>query len=239
MTDDYAVRYPAEAADAECLAPADAALLLAAAPWRRMVVLGDSVAAGVRDPLEGYADRSMTERVADALAAAHPDLVQVNLAMPYLRIGEIRETQLAAALDLRPDLVLVSAGGNDAFSSRFDAGRARRELDGLLRPLAQSGALVVTWGLYDLPRSGLVAEEVAIPLAMRFDELDAVVQHVTRTLGGVHADTHHHPRGTDPAIYSADGVHANARGHAVAFTALATALAGALAAQPTRRAGSR
>ncbi|MFC0598192.1 hypothetical protein [Streptomyces palmae] len=48
---------------------------------------------------------------------------------------------------------------------------------------------------------------------------------LARGLGGSHVDTHHHPLAADPGIHAGDRVHANARGHAVAFAAIATTLA--------------
>jgi lysophospholipase L1-like esterase len=40
----------------------------------------------------------------------------------------------------------------------------------------------------------------------------------------VHVDTHRHPLAADPDIYAADRIHANARGHAVAFAAIVDAI---------------
>jgi hypothetical protein len=37
-------------------------------------------------------------------------------------------------------------------------------------------------------------------------------------------DTHHHPRAADPEIFASDRMHANARGHAIAFAAIVRAL---------------
>ncbi|MFD8015297.1 SGNH/GDSL hydrolase family protein [Streptomyces sp. NPDC058955] len=214
---------PAESADPYCL-PADAAAeLLRPLPWNRLAVLGDSVTAGVMDPLPGYRHRSFADRLVDALAATRPGFAAVNLAEPHLLAAGIRERQLAPALEFEPDAVLVSAGGNDAFRD-VDPDALRAELASLLTPLAESGAVVVTIGLFDLARSGLVPPEYADGMARRFDTLDAVTADLTRSLGGLHVDTHHHPLAADPGIYAADRVHANARGHAIAFAALADAL---------------
>ncbi|MFE6227907.1 SGNH/GDSL hydrolase family protein [Streptomyces sp. NPDC057854] len=214
----------AEATDPYCVPARTAAAMLRPLPWNRLAVLGDSVTAGVMDPLPGYRHRSFADRLTDALAATRPGFAAVNLAEPHLRVAEIRARQLVPALDFAPDAVLVSAGGNDAFRS-FDPDALRAELGALLIPLVESGAVVVTVGLFDLARSGLVPREHADGMARRFDTLDAVTADLTRSLGGVHVDTHHHPLGTDPGIYAADRVHGNARGHAVAFAAIAQTLA--------------
>ncbi|KAB2592762.1 SGNH/GDSL hydrolase family protein [Streptomyces arboris] len=213
----------AESSDPYCMAPDAAARLLRHLPWKRLAVVGDSVTAGVMDPLPGYRDRSFADRFTDALAATRPGFAAVNLATPHLLLDQIRDRQLAAALQFQPDVVMVSAGGNDAFRS-FDPETLRAELSALLMPLAESGAFVITIGLFDVARSGLVPPEHADGMARRFDELDRITAGLARALGGIHVDTHHHPLAADPGIYAADRIHANARGHAVAFAAIATAL---------------
>jgi lysophospholipase L1-like esterase len=213
-----------EREDPLCLDPHQAAELLRGLPWRRLAVLGDSVTAGVMGPLPGYRTRSFADRLVDALAATRPDFASVNLARPYLRLQEIHEQQLEPALAFGPDAVLVSAGGNDAFVE-YDADALARGLEGLLSPLAAAGVVPVTIGLFDLARSGLVPPEAAEPMARRFDGLDRVTAAVSRDLGGIHVDTHHHPAAADPTIYADDGIHANGRGHAIAFAAIVDTLA--------------
>ncbi|MER6677426.1 SGNH/GDSL hydrolase family protein [Streptomyces sp. NPDC000983] len=213
----------AESSDPHCISADTAAELLRELPWQRLAVLGDSVTAGVMDPLPGYRTRSFADRFTDALAATRPGFASVNLAAPHLLLDEIRHRQLGPALKFGPDVVMVSAGGNDAFRS-FEPEELRTRLSALLGPLAESGAFVITIGLFDLARSGLVPPEHADGMARRFDALDRITADLTRTLEGVHVDTHHHPLAADPAIYAADRIHANARGHAAAFAAIATTL---------------
>src|SRR5829696_8056006 len=104
--------YPLEAADPDCLDDAHAVELLRGGPWRRMVVLGDSVAAGVREPVEGYRDQGFADRVGQALLAAHPEGAYRNLGVRDLRLAVIRETQLPIALEFEPDVAIVIGGGN-------------------------------------------------------------------------------------------------------------------------------
>nr|WP_206444502.1 SGNH/GDSL hydrolase family protein [Nocardioides sp. KC13] len=213
-----------EVADPHCIDPMIAAERLRHRPWRRFAVLGDSVTAGVMGPLDGYREASFSDRLIEALASTRPGFASVNLAIPYLTVAEIREVQLEPALEFAPDAVLVSAGGNDAFNP-FDPDHLRTQLELLLRPLAESGATVLTVGLFDLARSGLVPAEHAGDMAERFDTLDRITAEVTRSLGGIHIDTHHHPLSADASIYARDRIHGNARGHAVAFAAIVDALA--------------
>lgn len=224
MTETRSDSYELEASDPYCTDPDTAAERLRPLPWRRLAVLGDSVTAGVRGPLDGYHDVPFAERFTSALASTRPDFETVNLAIPYLTVSEIREVQLEPALAFAPDAVLVSAGGNDAFNP-YDPDRLRKELELLLVPLAESGALVLTVGLFDLARSGLVRSDDAAEMAHRFDTLDRITAEITGSLGGIHIDTHHHPLTADPAIYARDRIHGNARGHAIAFAAIVDALA--------------
>jgi lysophospholipase L1-like esterase len=216
-----------EATDPHCLTPTEVAALLQGAPWLRLVIIGDSVAAGVRSPVDGYRDLSSSDRIAEALREQQPALFYRNLAEREKHVAEIRDQQLSKALELEPDLVIVSAGGNDALRRSFDPDLFAGALAGLLGPLRDAGALSVTIGLFDLGRSGLVPEPYAAPLAERFDRLDGVTAAVALDHGAIHVDNHHHPLGTDPSIYASDRMHGNARGHAVAAANLIKALAAA------------
>lgn len=213
-----------ELSDPYCMTLNAAAELLRDPPWNRLAVLGDSVTAGVMDPLPGYLNQSFADRFTNALAATRPGFAAVNLAKPHLLLDEIRNQQLGPALEFEPDVVMVSAGGNDAFRS-FDSHALRASLTSLLTPLADRGALVITIGLFDLARSGLIPPEHAENMARRFDELDRITADLAHALGGIHVDTHHHPLAADSSIYSSDRIHANARGHAVAFAAVAATVA--------------
>ncbi|OAA29665.1 lysophospholipase L1-like esterase [Frankia sp. EI5c] len=217
-----------ERADPDCLPAAAEAALLRDAPWRRLVVLGDSVAAGVREPRPGYLDLGFADRVARALARDRADFRYVNLGARGLRVAEIRDRQLRTALTHEPDLAVVVAGGNDTLSTRFDPAAVRRGLLDILGPLADRGALVVTLGLFDLARSGLMPPELADTMIGRFDELEALTAAASAEVGGLHVDTHHHPRASDPDIFASDLIHANAAGHAIASAAVVRALAGRL-----------
>jgi lysophospholipase L1-like esterase len=219
-------RWPAEADDDWCINPDAAAELLRSVPWQRLAIIGDSVAAGVREPVAGYRDASFAQRLIEALRSTRAGFDSINVATPQLTVAEIREQQLPMALAFAPDAVLVTAGGNDAFH-QFDSDELRRQLSQLLSPLAGDGAVVLTVGLFDLARSGLVPTEHAGRMARRFDELDELTASVTRSLGGIHIDTHHHPLAADPGLYSSDKVHANARGHAVAFASIVQTIASA------------
>jgi lysophospholipase L1-like esterase len=212
---------PAELRDPYCLTLEDGARLLDGHPFRRVVVMGDSVAAGVREPSPGYLDLSTADRLRHALRASRPDLSFTNLGVTGSKIAGVTATQLEDALDRQPDLAVVSAGGNDAFGLRFDAGRAADGLTELAARLSDAGARVVLVGLFDLGGSGLLPPDVGRPMSAKFATLDEVMHMVAREVPGcVVSDNRSHPLSRDPSIFASDLIHCNARGHAVAAATL-------------------
>jgi lysophospholipase L1-like esterase len=189
---------------------------LARAPWRRFAALGDSVAEGIGDPVDGYPHRGWLDSVADGLDRARPGLEYRNLGARGLLAEEVRETQLDAALAWRPDLVVLAAGGNDLFGPAFDGPGVEDELDAMVAALRRAGADDVTVGLFDISRSSLVSERFRSLFGERLRELSARTAAVAARHGAWHLDYGGHPASADDAIYSADGIHLNARGHAVA-----------------------
>ncbi|MQY02620.1 SGNH/GDSL hydrolase family protein [Actinomadura macrotermitis] len=216
-----------EHTDPLVLDAAAASALLAGAPWKRLAVLGDSIAAGVRDPAPGYRDLSWTDRIAEAL-----DADVLNLGRRDLLAAEIRATQLAPALAFAPDLAIVTAGGNDMLRREFDEDGVRRELTALVAALRDAGADVVTIGLFDITAAGLGHARFRDVIAARTAALNAVAEQVAAEHGAWHVPhPPDHPAAGDPGIFSADGLHLNARGHAIAATTTLHALAAALPAR--------
>lgn len=116
-------------------------------PWSRFVAIGDSFTEGVGDPeadspggLRGWADR-----FAEVLAEHNSDLAYANLAVRGKLIRQITDEQLEAAIDLRPDLVSVCAGGNDVIRPGADPDAVAVQLDYLLRKLRETGATVMVF----------------------------------------------------------------------------------------------
>lgn len=205
-----------EQEDPYCLRPGESAQLLAGHPWRRFVVLGDSVAEGLCEPLEGYSDLQWADRLAAELTAAAPDLEYLNLGVSGLRAHEIRATQLAAALAFQPDLALVVGGGNDAFSARYDPDRVDRELEAMITALQTAGADVITLGMFDVSASPAIQDWLRPGLRQRMRLLSERTRALAERHGTIHVHLTTHPLSTDPGLYSSDGRHGNARSDAVA-----------------------
>ena len=77
--------FEAELRDPDVTLDVELDALLEGAPWRRFVVIGDSVAKGVAEDSPGYRRLRWGARVAAALDRARPGLEYVNLGRPTRR----------------------------------------------------------------------------------------------------------------------------------------------------------
>ena len=205
-----------EATDPYCLRPGEARQLLDGHPWQRFVVLGDSVAEGLCEPVDGYSELQWADRIAAELRAVRPGLAYLNLGVSGLRTREILATQLEPALAFRPDLALVVGGGNDAFPATYDADRVDRELTLMITTLQEAGADVMTLGMFDISYSPAVVEWLRPGLRRRMRTLSDRTAVLAAKLDTIHIHLTDHPLSTDPTLYSADGRHGTARSDAVA-----------------------
>lgn len=215
--------------DPHCLPDPELAALVASLPWRRLAVVGDSIAAGLGDPVPGYRDRSWADRLARGLTArvgpGRRGGAYRNLGVPGLRAQEVRQTQLPRALRFAPDLAVVAAGANDVLRRSFVPDRVAREVDAIVGPLADRGCVVVTFGLLDLSRTSFVPDGMRADLRRRLLDLNGVSRAVAARHGGLFVDFFDHPALGD-ALFSADMIHPNRRGHAHIASAVAWALSG-------------
>jgi len=207
------------------------AALLRGAPWRRLAVLGDSIAEGVREPSPGVRDLSWIDRIAEPLHAVSSGLTVMNLGMRDLLAREVRERQLEPALSFGPDLAIVAAGGNDALRRSYDAGAVEAELDAIVAALRGAGADVLMIELMDIVASGLVPEEHAPAVDERLGSLATVTRAVAERHGALLVEMRDHPASADPGVYASDRLHLNARGHAIVGSEAVRVLASAIASR--------
>jgi lysophospholipase L1-like esterase len=114
-------------------------------PWMRYVALGDSFTEGVGDPEEGSPAglRGWADRVAEELAVGHDGFAYANLAVRGLLLKQILNHQIGPALALEPDLITLSAGGNDMVFHGTDPDKLSSKLETGVRQLGQTGAALV------------------------------------------------------------------------------------------------
>ena len=132
---------------------------------RRFVALGDSFTEGLDDLRPDGTPRGWADLVADVLAESTPDLHYANLALRSLGIDAVVDTQVPAAVAMRPDLVTIAAGANDLLSLRVDVSRVVGRMDDALSQLTATGASVIVFAGFDprlqLPTGRLIAGRAA------------------------------------------------------------------------------
>jgi lysophospholipase L1-like esterase len=117
------------------------------APWRRYIALGDSFTEGLSDldPQRPGEFRGWADRLAEHIAAASPDVdvEYANLAVRGRLVRQVLDEQLPVALDARPDLVSLVAGGNDLMRPGADPDRLAAALEDAVVRLRAAGADVL------------------------------------------------------------------------------------------------
>jgi lysophospholipase L1-like esterase len=179
-------------------------------PWKRYVALGDSFTAGLGDPepMNPGGMRGWADRIAEEFNASRRDFSYANLAISGLVLQQIVDQQLGPAIALKPDLVTLSAGGNDLVFHRRDPDRLAVSLDEAVAALSATGATVVLftgpdWG--DTPIFGHIRGKVAV-----FNEN---IRTIAVRHHGVIADLWTLRQLRDPRMWDPDRLHFSPLGH--------------------------
>ncbi|MFI8828876.1 SGNH/GDSL hydrolase family protein [Streptomyces sp. NPDC053431] len=185
----------------------------------RFVVLGDSLSEGVGDRVgEGW--RGWAALLAEGLRPGGEGLAFTNLAVSGAQSRDVAETQLPAALALRPQLASVVVGVNDTLRRTFAIGPFARRLDRVCAELTAAGSVLLTACLPDPGRMLGLPAPLARPLARRQRAVNAVVHALSTRYGAVHLHLADPAWTADRSLWSADRLHPGERGHralAVAF----------------------
>lgn len=136
-------------------------------PWTRYVALGDSFTEGIGDPEPASpgGHRGWADRVAEVLASTTDDFAYANLAVRGRLLQQILDEQVEPALELRPDLVSISAGGNDIIRPGTDPDEVAARFETGIERLRRDGATVVMFNGPDIggtPVLGRLRGKVAI-----------------------------------------------------------------------------
>jgi lysophospholipase L1-like esterase len=179
-------------------------------PWHRYVALGDSFTEGIGDPdpENPGRHRGWADRLAEELSHGTDDFAYANLAIRGRLLGRILDEQLEPALALQPDLVSISAGGNDLLRPGSDPDALALRLDAAVGRLADAGATVLLFNGPDIgstPVLSAIRGKVAIyneNLRVVAARHDAVV-----------ADMWGLRQLSDPRMWDTDRLHFSPLGH--------------------------
>jgi lysophospholipase L1-like esterase len=195
-------------------------------PWRTFVALGDSMTEGVGDPVRGGTLRGWADRLAAALHRADDKLIYVNLARRSLRTEEVRRTQLDAALAAKPDLASALSGMNDLLDPGFDPARYLDDLDALVKPLTEAGALVLTATFPDITAFSPLPARLTRRVRARLHAASDAVREVSRRHGTLCLDADALPEPLERTVMSVDRLHPGPRGHVLVARMFARLLSG-------------
>lgn len=141
-----------------------------------IVALGDSIAFGVGDVRAAGLGPGWSGRLATAIGGAHHQ----RLAWPGARLSEMAKSQVGATVIARPDIALVSIGGNDAIRRNFDAQQFCAELRDSLITLQAAANTVVVTTLADISRTAQIPKTLRPHLRQRVDLLNGAIVHAAR-----------------------------------------------------------
>lgn len=190
-------------------------------PWSRYVAIGDSFTEGVGDPEQASPGgfRGWADRLAEVLSAGSTDFAYANLAIRGRLLQQIIDEQVEPALDLRPDLITISGGGNDIIRPRTDPDEIASRLESTVERLRSRGATVVVFTGPDIGMTPVLNRsrgKVAIfnenvrALALRHDAIVADMWALREL--------------RDPRMWAPDRLHFSPVGHNTVARMVLTAL---------------
>ncbi|EID56482.1 SGNH/GDSL hydrolase family protein [Saccharomonospora xinjiangensis] len=183
----------------------------------RFVALGDSFTEGVGDdaPSSPNAVRGWADRVAEQLARARDGLRYANLAIRGRLLHQVLAEQVEPAVEMKPDLVTLYAGGNDLMRPTVDIDALCGDYDVAVERLAATGATVVLFTGVD---------GVEDPVFRRMRGRTAVYNEHVRLIAARHGarvvDLWAMRALRDRRLWSADRIHLNSDGHVLVAAAV-------------------
>lgn len=179
-------------------------------PWSRYVAIGDSFTEGIGDPESDSpgGHRGWADRVAEVLNEGADDFAYANLAIRGRLLQQISDEQVDAALALKPDLISVSAGGNDIIRPGTDPDDVAQRFDAMIERLRSDGATVV---MFTGPDIGMT------PVLRRVRGKVAIYNENLRTVAARHdavvADMWGLRELSDARMWAPDRLHFSPIGH--------------------------
>ena len=187
--------------------------------WRRFAALGDSFTEGMQDDLRPDGrHRGWADRVAAVLAEQQVSgsIDYANLAVRGRLLPQVVEEQVPAALALRPDLVTLGAGVNDAMRRGFDLDALATRLESGVRALRGSGSDVVLFAFGDPARRSSVMGLIRD----RIRSLNSAVRAIADAHGCRVVDFWGAAVFDDDRVWDSDRLHLSPVGHEVASHAV-------------------
>lgn len=172
--------------------------------------MGDSFTEGIGDlePRSSGGNRGWADRVAEVLSGKTDDFAYANLAIRGRLLRQIVDEQVEQALELRPDLISISAGGNDIIRPGTDPDDIAERIEGAVERLRTDGAAVL---LFNGPDIGMtpVLRRSRGKVAIYNENLRAIAQRHDAII----ADMWALRELKDPRMWAPDRLHFSPIGH--------------------------
>lgn len=176
---------------------------------RTFVAVGDSFTEGLADDTGDGVYRGWADLVARRLAVLEPELTYANLAVRGKLMGQIVADQLDVAAAMRPDLVSVAGGLNDAMRPGCDIEAVCALLEQCAQVLSGASRTLVMFRAIDFTKR--------MPSAKRFqaraNAINAFVDQMAEKYGAVVVDLHSARVFDDPRLWAVDRIHMTGEGH--------------------------
>jgi lysophospholipase L1-like esterase len=176
----------------------------------RYVALGDSFTEGVgdHDPRLPNGVRGWADRVAEVLATRTKDFSYANLAVRGKKLDPVLTEQVEPAVEMRPDLVTLYAGGNDILRPRVDIDGLVSRYGEAVGRLRRTGAHVVLFTGFDLGFAPVFRH-----LRGRVATYNELVREVADVHGATVVDYWRLREYRDPRLWDVDRLHMSSAGH--------------------------
>lgn len=178
--------------------------------YQRFVALGDSCTEGLHDRYPGTQRyRGWADLTAGALAAGHPEFRYANLGVRGRRLDQIIVEQVATALDLQPDLVVLFGGANDVMTRTFQPETIAKRVDAAIRILTRAAPTVVVFTVSDV--SGRIPGMLRV--RSRLEALNDAIRSSASAHGALVVDLWEEQAVHDLRYFGPDRVHLSEPGH--------------------------
>lgn len=172
------------------------------------IAMGDSFTEGMSDELPDGSFLGWADRLAVMLAEAKPHFRYANTAVRGRALQEIIDEQLPIALDVRPDLVTVCAGGNDIVVPGANVDLVGEMFDDMIRRLTEAGIHAVVFTGPDT-REVSIVNRIRGKVALYNAHVHATAERYgARTVDLWAMNVLH-----DPRAFSADRLHFGSEAH--------------------------
>jgi lysophospholipase L1-like esterase len=182
--------------------------VVAVRKWTSWVAIGDSFTEGLSDEGPDGSYIGWADRLAIALAERDPGFRYANLALRGKMLREIVAEQVPVAVEAKPDLVTICAGGNDLIVPGGDMEALAEKFEQAVVDLREAGCEVVIFTGPD-PRKQPVVRRIRAKVAIYNGHLHAIADRH----GAMLVDLWAMPTLVDVRAWSDDRLHFSPEGH--------------------------